>query len=91
MFLILPRIQDFTFLANCLLEIVYLKCHILFSGKNVTNLLSAELAKRVVRLKKNVVTLLYVCSPILFLSRNKKTIDTFWLKKSTLSRVMPSL
>ena len=35
-----------------------MKCHILFSGKNkenIVNLLSAELAKRMVKVKTNVV------------------------------------
>ena len=35
-----------------------MKCHILFSGKNkenIANLLSAELAKRMVKVKTNVV------------------------------------
>ena len=43
-----------TFQANCLLETICLKCHILFSGKNkknIINLSSAENAQRVVKVK----------------------------------------
>ena len=52
-FLFFPEKEDLTFHANCFKSIC-MKCQILFSRKNkknITNLSSAELVKRVVKVK----------------------------------------
>ena len=51
-FFFFPEKQDLIFHANCPLETICMKCQILFHGKNkkyIINLLSAELAQRVVK------------------------------------------
>ena len=57
-FLIVPRKQDLTFHANRLpMEMICMKCKILFSGKNkknTTSLSSAELAQRKVKVKAGI-------------------------------------
>ena len=53
-FFFFPRKQDLALYANCLpLETIDMKGQILFSGKNKKNVIlsSAELAKKVVKLK----------------------------------------
>ena len=49
-FLIFARKQDLTFYANCLLRTICMRCQILFSGKDIINLLPAELALSVVKI-----------------------------------------
>ena len=48
-----PQKQDWTFHANLSpMETICMKCQILFSGKNITSLSSAELAQKVVKVSK---------------------------------------
>ena len=70
-FHIFPRKQELTYDISCKLSPICMKYHILFSGKNkknVTNLSSAELTQRVVKVKhhhmtqdcKNMVAITYI-------------------------------